>query len=85
MYLLYCSFIQVIQNTFTIEIKNGTHIGHERLKKNAKSTSWIKVEMHIKKKQPYGSHFMAAGFYPIYSKQSGDVDIVISTHAHYTN
>lgn len=33
MYLLYCSFIQVIQNTFTIEIKNGTHIGLERLKK----------------------------------------------------
>lgn len=54
MYLLYCSFIQVIENTFTIEIKNGTHIGHERLKKNAKSASWIKVEMHIKKNNPTG-------------------------------
>lgn len=33
-FVIFCSFIQVnIQNTFTIEIKNGTRIGHERLKK----------------------------------------------------
>lgn len=33
-FVIFCSLIQVnIQNTFTIEIKNGTHIGHERLKK----------------------------------------------------
>lgn len=54
-FVIFCSFIQVnIQNTFTIEIKNGTHIGHERLKKNAKSTLWIKVEMHIKINNPKG-------------------------------